>query len=44
MSDLEEARKFSEQASGHNVSDADKKVLFGLATKALSGFRLKAPK
>lgn len=44
MENLEEARKFAEQASGHNVSDADRKVLFTLATKALKGFRLKTPK
>ena len=41
---LNEALKFVEQANARFTSEKDAKVLFALATKTLSGFRLKQPK
>lgn len=41
---ITEANKYVEQAGGFGVTDADAKVLFTLAGKTLSGFRLKQPK
>ena len=41
---LTEAMKFVEQANARFTSEKDAKVLFALANKTLSGFRLKQPK
>ena len=41
---LNEALKFVEQANARFTSEQDAKVLFSLANKTLSGFRLKQPK
>lgn len=41
---ISEAMKFVEQAQHHNVDEKHAKVLFSLASKTLSGFRLKQTK
>lgn len=41
---VSEALKFVEQANARFTTEKDAKVLFALATKTLSGFRLKQPK
>ena len=41
---LNEALKFVEQANARFTSEKDGKVLFALANKTLTGFRLKQPK
>lgn len=41
---LNEAQKFVEQANARFTTENDAKVLFALASKTLSGFRLKQPK